>query len=95
MAWICALIELELTRAGLQRALGRVPSAVFAQSAPGAPRYQASERLACLGVKFLEYSLAGMVCGFVGQGLANGLMHLKCGTGHALARVQHLAGLQS
>ncbi len=64
--------------AGLQRALGRVPSAVFAQSAPGAPRYRPLDRAACVGVKFLEYSLAGMVCGFVGQGFANGLMTLKC-----------------
>ena len=56
-----------------------MPSAVFAQSAPGAPRYAAGARLACVGVKFLEYSLAGMVCGFLGQGVANGLMHLKCG----------------
>ncbi|KAK9819258.1 hypothetical protein WJX81_005466 [Elliptochloris bilobata] len=62
---------------GLRRALGRVPSAVFAQSAPGAPRYRPADRLACMGVKFLEYSLAGMVCGFVGQGFANGLMNLK------------------
>ena len=58
--------------------LARVPSAVFAPSVPGAPRYSPGDRLACLGVKFLEYSLAGMACGFVGQGVANGLMHIKC-----------------
>ncbi len=67
--------------AGVRRALARVPSAVFAQSVPGAPRYRAADRAACVGVKFLEYSLAGMVCGLVGQGIANGLMNLKCALG--------------
>jgi hypothetical protein len=28
-------------------------------------------------VKFLEYSLAGIACGLVGQGVANGLMTAK------------------
>lgn len=36
-----------------------------------------SQRVACLGIKFLEYSLAGIVCGFIGQGLANGLITIK------------------
>ena len=63
--------------AGLQRALAGVPSAVFEPNRPGA-RYGAGARVACVGVKFLEYSLAGMVCGFVGQGIANQLMYLKC-----------------
>jgi hypothetical protein len=39
--------------------------------------YTLGQRLACLGVKFCEYSLAGIVCGFIGQGLANGLISLK------------------
>jgi hypothetical protein len=34
-------------------------------------------RFACVGVKFLEYSLAGIACGLVGQGVANGLMLTK------------------
>jgi hypothetical protein len=58
--------------------MARVPSAVFAPSLPGALPYSPLERVACLGVKFLEYSLAGMVCGFVGQGVANSLMRVKC-----------------
>ncbi len=37
----------------------------------------AAQRLACILVKFCEYSLAGMACGFVGQGIANSLMLLK------------------
>lgn len=34
-------------------------------------------RVACVFVKFLEYSLAGMACGLIGQGVANSLMHTK------------------
>mmetsp|Transcript_6022 Transcript_6022/g.17239 ORF Transcript_6022/g.17239 Transcript_6022/m.17239 type:complete len:412 (+) Transcript_6022:46-1281(+) len=60
----------------LQRMLAGVPSAVFEPNRPGA-RYSTGARIACIGVKFLEYSLAGMVCGFVGQGIANQLMYLK------------------
>jgi hypothetical protein len=43
----------------------------------GVKTYSLGSRFACLGVKFLEYSLAGIVCGLVGQGFCNGLMHLK------------------
>jgi hypothetical protein len=64
--------------AGLQRALAAVPSAVFSSNLPGKPKYSLPARVSCLGVKFLEYSLAGMVCGFVGQGMANGMMRIKC-----------------
>ena len=64
--------------AGLQRALAAVPSAVFSSNLPGKPKYSLPARVSCLGVKFLEYSLAGMVCGFVGQGMANGMMRVKC-----------------
>jgi len=51
---------------------------VFEPSKPGR-HYGPGARAGCLGVKFLEYSLAGIVCGFIGQGIANQLMHLKCG----------------
>lgn len=57
-----------------QRALNRVPSAVFEPSVVGVRQYSLIDRTACLGVKFLEYSLAGLVAGFVGQGVANSLM---------------------
>jgi hypothetical protein len=40
-------------------------------------QYTVGSRFACLGVKFLEYSLAGITCGFIGQGVANSLMLLK------------------
>lgn len=61
----------------MHKVLARIPSAVFAPSPAGAPRYTVLDRSACLGIKFLEYSLAGLVCGFAGQGIANGLMQLK------------------
>jgi len=54
-----------------------VPSAVFSQNVRGKPKYSLPARASCLGVKFLEYSLAGMVCGFIGQGMANGMMRIK------------------
>lgn len=63
--------------AGLKKILARIPSAVFAPSPAGAAPYTVADRAMCLGVKFLEYSLAGLVCGFVGQGIANGLMQIK------------------
>ena len=62
--------------AGLQRLLAKVPSAAFAPSQPGR-RYSGSARLACFGVKFAEYSLAGIICGLVGQGIANALIRAK------------------
>jgi Protein RETICULATA-related len=49
------------------------------------------DRVACVAVKFLEYSLAGMACGFVGQSAANwlhGLYHsgsLVPGAEHVIA----------
>lgn len=63
--------------AGFQRALAKVPSAVFQASVPGVQKYTIANRAACLLVKFGEYSLAGIFCGFVGQGVANSLMILK------------------
>ena len=63
--------------AGLKRVLARVPSAVFAPSEHGHPNYRAIDRGLCIGVKFLEYSLAGLVCGFAGQGFANAMMTIK------------------
>lgn len=57
--------------------LDKVPSAVFSSSMAGRPRYGPLARVSCLAVKFLEYSLAGIVCGFIGQGIANGMMQIK------------------
>ena len=68
--------------AGLALLLEKVPSAVFQGSLPGMRSYSFLNRAACLGVKFLEYSLAGMFCGFLGQGVANGMMLAKYVTPH-------------
>ncbi|GFR48372.1 hypothetical protein Agub_g10262 [Astrephomene gubernaculifera] len=61
----------------LQKWLATIPSAVFEASVPGLKSYGVGQRVACLGVKFLEYSLAGICCGLIGQGLANSLMMLR------------------
>lgn len=61
---------------GLKGYLGRLPSAMFEASQRGR-KYTLPDRAACWVVKALEYSLAGIACGFVGQGMANGLMQLK------------------
>jgi hypothetical protein len=61
----------------LSRWLSTVPSAVFEASVPGVRKYTLGSRFACVGVKFLEYSLAGIVCGLIGQGFANSLMLAK------------------
>eukprot|EP01023_Acetabularia_acetabulum_P053497 TRINITY_DN5991_c4_g1_i2.p1 TRINITY_DN5991_c4_g1~~TRINITY_DN5991_c4_g1_i2.p1 ORF type:complete len:411 (-),score=61.49 TRINITY_DN5991_c4_g1_i2:2157-3338(-) len=61
----------------LSRLLQQVPSAVFAPSVPGGRHFTVGGRLACLVVKGLEYSLAGLFCGFVGQGIANSCMYIR------------------
>lgn len=71
------LLLLFCSPAVLQKWLSKVPSAVFEASIPGVRKYTVGSRVACLGVKFCEYSLAGIVCGFIGQGMANSLMLLK------------------
>jgi len=49
---------------------------VFEKS-PGDKKYSLSDRLQCYIARGLEYSLAGMACGIVGQGVASGMMELK------------------
>lgn len=66
--------------AGLQKWLAGVPSAVLEANIPGVRVYSLPQRAACILVKFGEYSLAGMFCGYVGQALANSLMLVKCAT---------------
>ncbi|KAI3433810.1 hypothetical protein D9Q98_003614 [Chlorella vulgaris] len=61
---------------GLKKLLGRLPSAVFQKSLPGR-RFTILERGGTFVKLGLEYSLAGIVCGFIGQGIANSLMRLK------------------
>lgn len=55
-------------------------------SKPGEAPYTLGERLACVGVKFLQYSLAGAACGFAGQVAANLIADL---TGAGAGAGQH------
>jgi len=50
---------------------------VFEANTAGEVPYTVGQRLFCLVVKFGEYSLAGIVCGFVGHAMAEGLMRAK------------------
>lgn len=61
----------------LKKWLSTIPSAVFEASVPGVKSFSVLQRASCLGVKFLEYSLAGITCGLLGQGLANSIMMLR------------------
>ncbi len=63
--------------AAIGQFLNKVPSAMFEASVPGVKTYTPVSRAACWLVKFAEYSLAGIFCGVVGQGIANGMMQLK------------------
>ena len=50
---------------------------MFAPSLPGALPFTVAQRMSCLLVKFCEYSLAGIACGFVGTAVANAAMEAK------------------
>jgi hypothetical protein len=58
----------------VQRLVDRVPSAFFEKSIPGVRSFNLPARFGCIAVKFLEYSLGGMVCGLIGQSIANTAM---------------------
>lgn len=53
----------------------KLPSAVFERST--VKKYSVSDRVGCYVARGLEYSLAGLVCGVIGQGFASGMMGLK------------------
>ena len=53
----------------------QLPSAVFEKSVD--KKYTVGDRVGCYVARGLEYALAGMACGFVGQGIASGLMTMK------------------
>ncbi|PSC75317.1 saccharopine dehydrogenase [Micractinium conductrix] len=61
---------------GLRKLLNRLPSAVFEKSGSGR-RFTALDRAGTYVKLGLEYSLAGITCGFIGQGVANSIMLLK------------------
>lgn len=66
----------KMPTSGLRAWSAKLPSAMFAKSESGR-KYAFSDRLGCYVARGLEYSLAGMACGFVGQALASGLMIAK------------------
>lgn len=55
-----------------------IPSAALEAGIPGIKEFSLTSRILCPFVKFLEYSLAGITCGLLGQGVANSLMLLRC-----------------
>jgi hypothetical protein len=80
-----AQVHSPLQRPAVSRISSPKPCALHPPALP-AQVYSPLQRLACVGIKFLEYSLAGMACGLVGQGIANSLIALKCaGIGGAAA----------
>lgn len=50
---------------------------MYASHLQGMKKFTPANRAACLLVKFCEYSLAGIGCGLIGQGIANSLINLK------------------
>eukprot|EP00889_Picochlorum_renovo_P007715 jgi/Picre1/34745/NNA_002211.t1 len=60
---------------GLKKWSSQLPAAVFEKSKD--KKYTWADRAGCFVARGLEYSLAGMACGFVGQGIASGLMTMK------------------
>lgn len=58
----------------LQRLSASLPAAMFERSPAGLKPYSVGQRLGGFAIKGLEYSLAGIACGLVGQSLANGLI---------------------
>lgn len=61
--------------AGLRKWASQFPSAVFEKS--GVKRFSLADRAGCYLARGMEYSLAGLACGVVGQGIASGMMELK------------------
>lgn len=53
-----------------------VPAAMFEKST-GGRKYTFSDRAGCFVARGLEYSLAGIICGVIGQGVASGMMQLR------------------
>lgn len=60
---------------GLRQWAAELPSAVFEKSS--VTKYSVTDRVGCYVARGLEYSLAGIACGVVGQGIASGMMQLK------------------
>ena len=68
--------EKKVAASGLRRWASQLPSGVFEKSGAGR-KYRFSDRVGCYVARAMEYSLAGMACGIVGQGIASGMMVMK------------------
>lgn len=68
--------EKKVAAGGLRRWASQLPSAVFEKSTAGR-KFSVRDRIGCYVARGLEYSLAGIACGVVGQALASGMMVAK------------------
>ena len=66
----------KVAASGLRRWATQLPSGVFEKSSAGR-KYSITDRVGCYVARAMEYSLAGMACGVVGQGIASGMMIAK------------------
>ena len=69
-----AASERACDRAGIQKLFEKAPAAFFEKNIPGVREFGLPARFGCLGVKFFEYGIGGLVCGLVGQSIANAAM---------------------
>lgn len=68
--------EKKVAASGLRRWASKLPGGVFEKST-GGRKFSLQDRVGCYVARGLEYSLAGIVCGVVGQALASGMMIAK------------------
>lgn len=61
---------------GLRRWASKLPGGVFEKST-GGRKFSLQDRAGCYVARAMEYSLAGIVCGVVGQAIASGMMIAK------------------
>jgi hypothetical protein len=68
--------EKKVAASGLRRWAAKLPSGVFEKST-GGRKFSVRDRVGCYVARGLEYSLAGIACGVVGQAIASGMMLAK------------------
>ena len=68
--------EKKVAAGGLRRWAAQLPSGVFEKSTAGR-KFSVRDRIGCYVARGLEYSLAGIACGVVGQALASSMMVAK------------------
>jgi Protein RETICULATA-related len=68
--------EKKVAASGIRRWASQLPSGVFEKST-GGRKFSLQDRVGCYVARGLEYSLAGIACGVVGQAVASGMMVAK------------------